>query len=82
MTLKYFRQLRFNFSVWVVLLLVVIIGFDFLFGLELGEVIESFSPDHGFFGVELELVIGGDGVKELLSFIDSEFFDFVAVEEE
>ena len=61
---------------------VVVIGLEFLFGFELGEIVEGFASDHGFIWVEFKLVIGGDGIKELLYFIDAEFFDFVAVEEE
>ena len=55
---------------------------DFGFGVFLIEVIEIFSPDHGFIGVELELVVGGDGINELLGFGDSEFLDLVAVQEQ
>jgi hypothetical protein len=63
-------------------LLVVILRFDFLFGLVLREVIEIFSPDHGFICVELEVVVGGDGINELLGFGDSKFLDLVAVQEQ
>jgi hypothetical protein len=76
------KKLRFDFSVWVFDLLSVLIGFDFLLGLELGEVIEGLSPDHGLVGVEFELIVLGNGVDELLDSVDCEFLDLVAVEEE
>ncbi len=60
----------------------VIIGLEFFFGFEFGEIVKGFASDHGFIRVKFELIIGGDGIKELLCFVDTEFFDFVAVEEE
>lgn len=63
-------------------MLVVLIGFDFLFGLELGEVIKILSPDHGFISIKLKLIISSDGINKLLGFGDSEFLDLVTVQEQ
>lgn len=71
-----------DFVVGIVWLFVLIFGFDFLFGFELGEVIECFSSDHGFVGIQLKLIITLDGFNNLLNFVNSEFFDFVTIEEQ
>ena len=41
------KWLRFNFAVGVIDWLVFLLGFDFLLGFELWEVIKTFSFDHG-----------------------------------
>lgn len=72
----------FDLFVRVFGLLSVFVGFDFFLWLELWKIIESLSLDHGFIGVELELIVVGNSVNNLLDFTDSEFFDFVTVQEE
>lgn len=82
MTLRLGKRIRFDFIVGIFRWFVFFFGFDFLFGFELRKVIEIFSSDHGVIGVEFELIIVGDSIDDLLYFVDSEFFDFVTVEEQ
>lgn len=82
MTLRLGKRIRFDFIVGIFRWFVFFFGFDFLFRFELRKVIDIFSSDHGAIGVEFELIVVSDSVDDLLYFVDSEFFDFVAVQEQ
>lgn len=82
MTLRLGKRIRFDFIVGILRWFVFFFGFDFLFRFELRKVIDIFSSDHGAIGVEFELIVVSDSVDDLLYFVDSEFFDFVAVQEQ
>lgn len=72
----------FYFIVGIIWSFVFFFRFDFLLGFEFWKIIKWFSSDHSFISIEFELIIINNGIDNLLDFVDSEFFDFVAVKEE
>lgn len=71
----------FNFVIRILRSLVFFFWFDFLFWLELWKIIKWFSSDHGFISIKFEFFIVGNSFNNLLDSVDSEFFNFVTVEE-
>lgn len=71
----------FYFVIWIVRWFAFIFSFDFLLRFELWEIVKVFSTDHGFVGIEFKFFMIGNSISESLNFVDSEFFDFVAIEE-